>query len=117
MKKFHHLSRLLEEKWREGVKKASKQPVWEQQLQNYLTMVHQVKQQDDPIEFWTREEVLRDYPQVAVIAIDLLIIPGSSAPIERTFSTAGDASSGKRNRLADKNLEREVLIRKNRQYL
>ena len=105
MKKFHHLSRLLEEKWREGVKKASKQPAWEQQLQNYLSLVHQVKQQDDPIEFWTREEVLRDYPQVAVIAIDLLIIPGSSAPIERTFSTAGDASSGKRNRLADKNLE------------
>ena len=62
--------------------------------------------------FWLDEEVARDYSQLSVIAIDLLIVPGSSAPVERTFSTAGDACSGKRNRLTDKNLEREVLIRK-----
>ena len=121
MKKFCHLSRLLEEKWKEGVKKAaskeSKQPMWEQQLENYVKTIHSVKQNDDPVEFWMKEEVLRNYPQLAVIAIDLLIIPGSSAPVERTFSTAGDASSGKRNRLTDRNLEREVLIRKNKRYL
>ena len=121
MKKFCHMSRLLEEKWKEGVKKAaskeSKQPMWEQQLENYVKTIHSVKQNDGPVEFWMKEEVLRNYPQLAVIVIDLLIIPGSSAPVERTFSTAGDASSGKRNRLTDRNLEREVLIRKNKRYL
>ena len=60
---------------------------------------------------------MRNYPLLSVVAVDLLIIPGSSAPVERTFSTAGDASSGKRNHLSDRNLEREVLIRKNKQYL
>ena len=112
-----HLSRLLEEKLKEGVKKASKTPQWEQQLENYIKVVHRFQQRDDPIAFWTTQEVLRDYPNLAVITIDLLIVPGSSAPVERTFSTAEHASSGKRNRLADKNLEREVLIRKNKQYL
>ena len=61
--------------------------------------------------------MVRNYPLLSVIAVDLLIVPGSSAPVERTFSTAGDTASGKRNRLMDKNLEREVLIRKNKVYL
>lgn len=63
------------------------------------------------------DEVLQEYSQLAVIAIDLLIVPGLSASVERTFSTDGDASSGKRNCLTDKNLEKEVLIQKNKQYL
>ena len=77
-------------------------------------MIHPVKQQDDPITFWTNEDMVRNYPLLSVIAVDLLIVPGSSAP---AFSTAGDAASGKRNRLTDKNLEREVLIKKNKIYL
>ena len=101
----------------EGVKKASKQPAWEEELERYVKMIHPVKQQDDAVTFWTNEDVVRNYPLLSVIAVDLLIVPGSSAPVERTFSTAGDAASGKRNRLTDKNLEREVLIRKNKVYL
>ena len=103
---------------KEGVKKASKNPQWEQQLENYTKAVHhKFQQHEDSIAFWTTQVVLRDYPNLAVIAIDLLIVPSSLAPVERTFSTAGHASSEKHNRLADKNLEREVLIRKNKQYL
>ena len=95
----------------EGVKKAlkeSKQPMWEQQLENYVKTIHSVKQNDNPVAFWTKEEVLRDYSQLAAIAMDLLIIPGSSVPVERTFSTASDVSSCKPKHLTDKNLEREV---------
>lgn len=117
MKRFCHLSQLLEEKWKEGVKKASKQPAWEEELERYVKMIHPVKQQDDPVTIWTNEDMVRNYPLLSVVAVDLLIVPGSSAPVERTFSTAGDAASGKRNRLTDKNLEREVLIRKNKNYL
>lgn len=90
--------------------------MWEQQLENYIKSIHPV-QHPDPVAFWLEDEITRDYSQLSVIAVDLLIVPGSSAPVERTFSTAGDASSGKRNRLSDKNLEREILIRKNKQYL
>ena len=35
----------------------------------------------------------------------------SSAPMECAFSTAGECTSTKRNRLANQNLETEVLIR------
>lgn len=69
-----------------------------------------VKQHDDPVTFWTNEDVVRNDPLLSVVAIDHLIVSGSSAPEETTFFTAGDASSGKCNRLTDKNLEREVLI-------
>ena len=45
-------------------------------------------------------------------AIDLLATPASSAPVERTFSAAGIATSGRRNRSAGANLEQGVLITK-----
>ena len=69
----------------------------------------------DPISFWIENEA--GYPLLSSLAIDILCIPASSAPVERTFSTAGESTSGRRNRLSDKNLEREVLIRKNKHYL
>ena len=59
-------------------------------------------------------ELENTYPLLSKHAVDTLVIPGSSAPIERTFSTAAEATSGKRNRLSDKNLEREVLMQKNK---
>jgi len=37
--------------------------------------------------------------------------------VERVFSTAGIITSGRRNRLGDKHLEREVLIKRNKTYL
>ena len=57
------------------------------------------------------------YPLLPSLALDVLCIPGSSAPVERVFSTAGEATSTKRNRLGGKSFEREILIRKNTIYL
>ena len=88
-KQFCHLSKVLERKLKKGVKKASKHPPDEQELEHYLHPTY------------TQE---KDYPLLASLAVDILIIPGSSAPIECTFSTAGQSTSGKSNLLADKNL-------------
>ena len=55
------------------------------------------------------------YPLLASLAIDTLFIPGSSASVELEFSTVGEAAIGKWNRLAHKNLEWEILIRKNKE--
>ena len=44
------------------------------------------------------------------------MIPATSAPVERVFSTAGESTAGKRNRLSDRYLEREVLIRKKQAF-
>ena len=68
-----------------------------------------------PFSFWIENQ--EKYPAIASVAFDILTIPGSSAAVERVFSTAGHATMGKRNRLADQNLEREVIIRKNKKYL
>ena len=114
-KRFCHLAKVLEEKLKEGAMKASKEPPGRQELQHYLLAMHTLPEDADPLSFWVEEE--KNYPLLSTVALDLLTIPGSSAPIERAFSTAGESTSGKRNRLTAKNLEREVLLRKNKQYL
>ena len=48
---------------------------------------------------------------LSLAAQEILVVPASSAPVERVFSTAGDATTGKRNRLKDFNLEREIFLR------
>ena len=69
----------------------------------------------DPIQFWLQEQKI--YPHLSKVVINILIVPGSSTPVERIFSAAGNATAGKRNRLADENLEREVFLRKNKIYI
>ena len=67
---------------------------------------------DDPLDFWIESE--KHYPKLAPFAMDFLCIPASTTPVERVFSTAGYACSGRRNRLIDANLEREVMFSKNK---
>ena len=57
----------------------------------------------DPIVYWVN--VSHIYPRFSPVACDILSVPASSASVERTFSVSGEASSGKRNMLADYNLE------------
>ena len=114
-KRFRLLSTVLEQKRKESVKLLSKQPPGEQEVGRCFSAVHSVSDRVDPIAFWVEQE--QTYPQLSLLAIDILMIPGSSAPVERIFSTAGESTSGKKNRLSDSNLEREVLMRKNKNYL
>ena len=60
---------------------------------------------------WLDQKEKELYPLLSALA---MCVPGSPAPVKRTFSTAGEATTGKRNHLASKNLEREILIRKNK---
>ena len=69
---------------------------------------------DDPLNFW---KGAANYPIIGSIACDILSVPVSTAPVERVFSTSGESTSGKHNRLTDYNLEREVLLRRNKLYL
>lgn len=63
---------------------------------------------DDPREFWTEDSTLKKFLILSQFAMDLFAIPGSSAPVERVFSTAG-----RRHRLSGEHLEQRVLMRKN----
>ena len=100
---------------KEGLEKTSHLPPGKAELEYYFLSLLTTSERLDPISFWTENEA--NYPLLSSLACDMLCIPASSAPVERTFSTAGESTSGRRNRLSDKNLKREVLIRKNKHYL
>ena len=95
--------------WKEQVKKA-KLPPGKVEVDHYFESTDTLVDNTDPIEYWLNQQVT--YPLLISVAIDILSIPGSSAPVERVFSTAGDSTIGKRNGLSDHNLDREVLLKK-----
>ena len=69
----------------------------------------------EPLDFWMSNE--HKYPILSAFTQYLLVIPASSTPIECVFYVSGYISCGRRNRLNDKNLEREVLVKENKKYL
>ena len=70
--------------------------------------------QVNPFEFWNINSAL--FPQLAVLATNILSIPMNIAPLERTFSVSTLACSGRRTNLDGSHLAREVFASRN-QYL
>jgi len=54
---------------------------------------------------------------LAQIACEVLATLASTAPMERIFSSGGEVTQGKRNRLTEHNLEWEVFLRRNKKYI
>jgi len=61
----------------------------------------------NPIEVWTARE--EEYPLCSKLAKALLVLPHSTCPVERTFSTMRDFRTPKRSRLTTENLEACLL--------
>ena len=53
----------------------------------------------DPLTWWKTKELI--YPHVTMLARRYLAVPGTSAPIERVFSTAADIVTARRSVLTD----------------
>ena len=90
---------MIEQKWKEGLKKSASQPPGRTEIERYFTTIESATDR-----FWI--ELQSRYPLLSKVAVDVVVVPVSSAPIERVFSTAGETCIGRRNRLADANLER-----------
>jgi len=60
-----------------------------------------------PLQMWS--ELAEVYPQMAKLAKAVLVLPHSSASVERIFSQLKDFKTQKRNRLTTKNLEAALL--------
>ena len=97
--------------WKES---KSKLPPGKVEVERYFESTDCLADNADPIEYWLNHQTT--YPLLSLVAIDTLSISGSSAPVERVFSTAGDSTIRKRNRLSDHNLEQEVLLKKNKHF-
>ncbi len=69
----------------------------------------------DPLKWWKENE--NRYPLIAKLARQYLYIPASSASSERTFSTAGQIVTKKRNCLSAENVNLLVFLSRNRQFL
>ena len=115
LKRFKHLTAIVKEKRKEEKRKEKAEPAPEAlDVENYFKTSYPTATMDS-VKFWVERE--STFPILAPFAIDLLIVPASSAPVERAFSTAGVITSGRRNRLAGHNLEREIFIKRNKKYL
>ena len=66
----------------------------------------------DPLRYWSSNDA--KHPLLSSLAEFLLTIPASSAPRERIFSAAVITTMGRRNSLDKHDLEREVLLKKNK---
>lgn len=66
---------------------------------------------ENELEFWDNNA---DYPILKDVAISVLAIPATSAPVERIFSIAGNILADERSRLSDTNLENQVMVRVNK---
>jgi len=69
----------------------------------------------DPLQFWTKNSQVA--PLVSQLALDILAIPATTAPIERVFSHCGLCVSGKNSLKNDETLYRELKIRVNRHLM
>ena len=119
LKRFKHLncvSAFLRSKEDGESSKTTSLTSVEEEIERNMRMNHTDEDMElDPLVYWIREAAM--FPKISHVACDIMCVPASSAPVERVFSISGDASHGRRNRLSDHNLERETLLRKNKQYL
>lgn len=121
-KRFKHLERVskllaVRESLRSAHKNLETQvPKTEQEIKRYIeSKLSREELQVDPFDYWLKND--KDYPHLSAVALDILATPASTASVERIFSSGGEVTKGKRNRLEDKNLEREIFLRTNKKYI
>jgi hypothetical protein len=63
------------------------------------------------LEFWVAKE--KTLKTRSSIAFDILSVPATTAPIERSFSMARAVFGDRRNRLSNEHLNQELMFRMN----
>lgn len=66
---------------------------------------------EDPFAFWFQQK--EKLPLLYNIAVDVLSVPATTAPVERVFSRASYILAKKRHNLSDEKLETELLCKFN----
>ena len=71
MKHFHHLSKVLLERAREG--EVAKTQPGKQELEHYLQNFQPLSEQNDAVDFWVEKE--KTYPLLSSMAVDIPSLP------------------------------------------
>lgn len=87
----------------------------EHQIEQYLSDVKNLlpskQHSSDAINYWIDKS--SHWPGLFNVAIDVLSVPATSAPVERVFSRASYILAGKRHNLTDDRLESELFFKAN----
>ena len=68
----------------------------------------------DPLDFWEQQEWKVRYETILpTLAQDIMVVPASSVPSERTFSITGVLSSGKFSTIKPETLEMRMIVKCN----
>ena len=78
---------------KEGLRQTSSLPPGKAEVERYFQSVESAAEKVDPLTYWIDQE--DQYPLLSAVAVDILAIPATSAPVERVFSTAGESTVGK----------------------
>lgn len=111
--RFRFVSAFIQEK-QNAHEIASRDPLVDEVI-TYFDAAERLPEEENPMSFWLKNAL--KYPALSELAFEILTIPATSAPVERLFSQASIAAGGKRNRLSSENLEREVMVKVNKQFL
>ena len=88
----------------------------EHQLNDYMKSKASTEDRRlDPFDYWLKKK--EQFPSLSTVACDIFATPASTAPVKRIFSSGGEVTRGKRNRLTDKNLETEIFLRRNKKFI
>ena len=66
------------------------------EVERYL---NSVESSAENVLYWRNQA--HECPLLSSVALDYLMIPASSAPVERVFSTAGESTTGKLEKIMD----------------
>ena len=81
----------------------------EHQLNDYMKIkANSEDRRPDPFDYWIKRK--EQLPSLSTVACDILATPASTAPVEKKFSSGGEVTRGKQNRLTDKNLRARDLF-------
>ena len=81
------------------------------EVEHYLSNVGGVSDKTDPLVWWREHHSL--YPRVAVLARKWLAAVSTSTPSERVFYDCRNTLTAKRNRLNDKEVQHQVMVKRN----
>ena len=109
-KRFHHLSKIFQERLSQTAKRASSAKC---ELEKYLQDCHSVVENDDPFHFWITNA---DYLQLASIAVDILSVPASSVKMETNLIAMTELMNETHSQEDNAVQESRILLRENCQY-